>query len=67
MLRRPVDAVQAGIDVMRDAEDAARKEARRVLRKQQREEWRDKLDDGMEETGEKWDAFQARLKGENKN
>ena len=62
VLRRPVAAVQAEVDVIQDAQRAAIREARRVLREQQREEWREKFDDWKEEVGEKIDRLTDRIR-----
>ncbi|HMO48387.1 MAG TPA: DUF1269 domain-containing protein [Rubrivivax sp.] len=63
VLRRPAAAVLAEVEAVRDAQNAAAKEARRVLRDQQKDEWKDKFDNWSDELGDKWHAFKARLKG----
>ena len=48
----------------REAQNAAAKEARRVLREQQKDEWKDKWDHWTDELGDQWAAFKQRLKSE---
>ena len=64
VLRRPAAAVLAEVEAVRDAQDAAAKEARRVLREQQKDEWKGKWDNWTDELGDKWDAFKKRLSGD---
>ena len=47
---------------VRDAEDAAAKEARRVLRERRKDEWSTKYDAWKDEVQDKWDAFKQKLK-----
>lgn len=63
VLRRPAVAVLAEVEAVRDAQNAAAKEARRVLRDKQKDEWKGKFDDWTDELGDKWQAFKTRLKG----
>lgn len=63
VLRRPAAAVLAEVESLRDAQQAAAKEARRVLRAQQKDEWRDKFDNWTDELGDKWDAFRKKIAG----
>lgn len=61
VLRRPLSAVQAEVDAQSEAHAAAAKEARRVLREKQSDEWRDKFDDWKEEIGEGVEKLKARI------
>lgn len=63
VLRRPAAAVLVEVEAVRDAESAAAREARRVLRDKQKDEWKGKFDNWTDELGEKWNAFKARVKG----
>lgn len=60
--RRPSEAVLAEVEAQKEAQDAAAGEARKVLRKQQREEWLDKLDNWKDELGDKFEQLQKTLK-----
>ena len=62
VLRRPAAAVLAEVEAVRDAQSAAAKEARRVLRDKQKDEWKGKFDNWKDEMGDKWEAFTQRLK-----
>ena len=62
VLRRPAAAVLAEVEALRDAEDAAAKEARRVLRERRKDEWSTKYDAWKDEVQDKWDAFKQKLK-----
>ena len=62
VLRRPAGAVLAEVEAVRDAQSAAAKEARRVLRDKQKDEWKGKFDNWKDEMGDKWEAFTQRLK-----
>ena len=61
VLRRPLSAVQAEVDAQSEAHAAAAKEARRVLREKQSDEWRDKFDDWKEEIGEGVEKLKAKI------
>jgi hypothetical protein len=61
VVRRPYDAVAAEIEAEAEAREAAAKEARKVLRDKQREEWRDKLDHWKDEIGDKFDELKKSL------
>ena len=61
VLRRPLSAVQAEVDAQSEAHAAAAKEARRVLREKQSDEWRDKFDDWKDEIGEGVEKLKARI------
>jgi uncharacterized membrane protein len=63
VLRRPAAAVMAEVENLREAEEAAAKEARRVLRDQRKDEWGDKYESWKDEVQEKWEAFRQKLKG----
>lgn len=63
VLRRPAAAVLTEVEAVLDAQNAAAKEARRVLRDKQKAEWKDKFDNWTDELGDKWNAFKARFKG----
>lgn len=61
VLRRPLAAVQAEVEAHTEAQQAAAKEARRVLREKQGDEWSDKFDNWKEELGEGFDKLKAKL------
>ena len=61
LLRRPAAAVKAEVDAMRDAQEAAAKEARRVLRDQRHQDWREKYEDWKDDVRDKWNALKAKL------
>ena len=61
VLRRPLAAVKAEVEAQTEAQAAAAKEARRVLREKQGDEWRDKLDSWTDELGEGFDKLKAKL------
>ena len=61
VLRRPLSAVQAEVDAQSEAHAAAAKEARRVLREKQSDEWRDKFDNWKDELGEGVEKLKARI------
>ena len=61
VLRRPLGAVEAEIDAEADASAAAADEARKVLRAQQKDEWRDKFDNWKDEIGDSVDKLQAKI------
>lgn len=62
VLRRPAAAVMAEVETLRDAETAAAREARRVLREQRKDEWSAKYDAWKDEVQDKWEAFKQKLK-----
>ncbi|TCP10455.1 hypothetical protein LVJ78_06780 [Uruburuella suis] len=53
LLRRPVEALLVEIAAAEEAQEAAAKEARKVLREKQKAEWKDKFDNWKEEVGDK--------------
>lgn len=61
VMRRPLAVVQAEVDAQNEAQAAAAKEARRVLRGKQTEEWREKLDDWKDDLGEGIEKLKARI------
>ena len=61
VLRRPLGAVVAEMEAEEAAQDAAATEARKVLRDQQKDEWRDKFDNWKDELGEGIDKLQAKI------
>lgn len=61
VLRRPLEAVQAEVDAQVEAHEAASREARRVLREKQKDEWQGKFDNWKEELGDGIDRLQARI------
>ena len=61
VMRRPLAVVQAEVDAQNEAQAAAAKEARRVLRGKQTEEWREKLDDWKDDLGEGLEKLKARI------
>lgn len=61
VLRRPFEAVQAEVDAQAEAHEAASREARRVLRDKQKDEWQGKFDNWKEELGEGIDRLQASI------
>ena len=61
VLRRLLGAVEAEIDAEADASAAAADEARKVLRAQQKDEWRDKFDNWKDEIGDSVDKLQAKI------
>ena len=61
VLRRPLVAVQAEVEAQTEAQLAAAKEARRVLREKQGDEWRDKFDNWKEELGDSFDKLKSKL------
>ena len=62
VLRRPAAAVLAEVEALRDAEDAAAKAARRVLREQRKGEWSAKYESWKDEVQDKWDALKQKVK-----
>ncbi|MFT3799915.1 MAG: hypothetical protein QM766_01725 [Burkholderiaceae bacterium] len=62
VLRRPAAAVQAEVDAVKDAQEAAVTEARRVLRERQKDEWREKFDGWKNEIGERWAQLRHKLR-----
>ncbi len=64
VLRRPAAAVMAEVDALRDAEEeAAAKEARRVLREKRKDEWSAKYESWKDEIQDQWTALKQKLKG----
>lgn len=63
VLRRPAAAVMAEVEALRDAEDAAAREARRVLREQRKGEWTAKYDAWKDDIQDHWTALKQKLKG----
>ena len=61
IVRRPAEAVLAEVEAEADARDAAAKEARKVLRAKQRDEWKDKIDEWTDEIGDKLDDLQKSI------
>lgn len=61
VLRRPLAVVKAEVDAHSEAQAAAAKEARRVLRTKQGDEWHDKFDNWKEELGESFDKLKNKL------
>ena len=61
VLRRPLAVVKAEVDAHSEAQAAAAKEARRVLRTKQGDEWHDKFDNWKEELGEGFDKLKNKL------
>ena len=61
IVRRPADAVLAEVEAEADARDAAAKEARKVLRAKQRDEWKDKIDGWKDEIGDKLEGLQKSI------
>lgn len=61
VMRRPLAVVQAEVDAQNEAQAAAAKEARRVLRGKQTEEWREKLDDWKDDLGEGMEKLKSRI------
>ncbi|MBS0475265.1 MAG: DUF1269 domain-containing protein [Proteobacteria bacterium] len=62
VLRRPAAAVMAEVESLREAEDAAAREARRVLREQRKDEWSAKYESWKDEVQDKWEALKLKLK-----
>lgn len=63
VLRRPAAAVMAEVELLREAEEAAAKEARRVLHEKRKDEWSAKHESWKDEVQDKWDALMQKLKG----
>lgn len=61
VLRRPAAAVLAEVEAVREAEAAAARAARRVLREKQHAEWRDRFDGWKDEVGDKLEALKKKL------
>lgn len=61
VLRRPLVAVKVELEAQAEAQAAATKEARRVLREKQGDEWRGKFDNWKDELGEGFDKLKAKL------
>ena len=53
VLRRPVEVVMDEIAAASEAQEAAAKEARRVLREKHKAEWKEKFDNWKDEAGDK--------------
>ncbi len=62
LLRRPVSAVQAEVDAQMEALESAAKEARRVLRERQRDEWRQKCEAWRLDASTKVQALAQRVR-----
>ncbi|MCA0243668.1 MAG: DUF1269 domain-containing protein [Proteobacteria bacterium] len=62
VLRRPTDAVVAEVEAAVEAQDAATREARKVLHAKQRAEWRDKFDHWKDEMGDRLTTLGDRIK-----
>ena len=61
VLRRPLSAVEAEVAAQSEAQIAAAREARRVLREKQSDEWRDKLDDWKDEIEDGLEKLKAKI------
>ena len=61
IVRRPTEAVLAEVEAETDARDAAAKQARKVLREKQRDEWKDKIDGWTAEIDHKLDSWQKSI------
>ena len=61
IVRRPTEAVLAEVEAEADARDAAAKQARKVLREKQRDEWKDKIDGWTAEIDHKLDSWQKSI------
>ena len=62
VLRRPVEALLIEIDAAEEAQEAAAKEARKVLREKQKAEWKDKFDNWKDEMGDKFTNLKSDIK-----
>lgn len=62
VLRRPAAAVMAEVEALREAEQAAAKEVRRVLREKRKEEWSGKYEAWKDDVQDKWEALKQKLK-----
>ena len=62
VLRRPLDVVEAEIEAINEAQVAAVKEARRVLREEHKAEWQDKFDNWRDDVSDRFDHLVERIK-----
>ena len=61
LLRRPAEAVLAEVQLAADAQRAAEKEARKLLREQHKAEALNKFDGWKDEVGQKWQHLKKTL------